>query len=104
MTTVSMEISDSFDIGAMDRQMEGLERKERSQMVKEAIGELSGDDALLITMFYLEELSLKEIEGVTGLSVNTVKVRIFRGRKRLLQILKNKLEPEIIRKYESRTG
>ncbi|MEN8788791.1 MAG: sigma-70 family RNA polymerase sigma factor [Flavobacteriaceae bacterium] len=98
------DVSERFDIGAMDQQMNSLEQNERNQCVKAAIEELAGDDALLITLFYLKELSLKEIEQITGFSSNTVKVRIFRGRKRLLEILKRRLEPEIIKAYEGRTG
>ncbi len=100
----STDIAERYDIGAMDRQMNSLEQNERKTCVKEAIDELAGDDAILITLFYLEELSLKEIENITGFSANTIKVRLFRTRKRLLGILKRRLEPDIIKEYEGRTG
>jgi RNA polymerase sigma-70 factor (ECF subfamily) len=98
------DVSDRFDIGAIDRQMNSLEQDEKNKCIKAAIDELAGDDAILITLFYLEELSLKEIEKITDFSTNTIKVRLFRGRKRLLEILKRRLEPEIIKEYEGRAG
>jgi len=38
---------------------------------------------------------------VIGLTANNVKVKLFRSRKKLTSILKEKLEPEIIEYYES---
>ncbi len=104
VTMESVDISERYDIGTMDRQMNTLEQNERKACIKAAIDDLAGDDALLITLFYLEELSLKEIEKITGFSTNTIKVRLFRSRKRLLALLKRRLEPEIIKEYEGRTG
>jgi RNA polymerase sigma factor (sigma-70 family) len=43
----------------------------------------------ILTMFYLQELSLAEISGITGEPIGTVKIHLFRGRdilrKRLLK-------------------
>ncbi len=104
LITEFADVSERYDIGAIDRKMNTLEQHERKQCIRAAIDELAGDDAVLITLFYLEELSLKEMEKITGYSSNTIKVRLFRGRKRLLEILKRRLEPEIIKEYEGRTG
>ena len=68
-------------------------------IIKNAISELPENDSLLITLHYLEEQSLKEISDLMGISVNNVKVRLFRSRKRLAVILQNKLEPETLRNY-----
>lgn len=97
--TETLDISESYDIGEMDRQMEALDRQERKQTVKEAITELPGDDGIIITMFYLEELTLKEIADITGHTSNSIKVKLFRSRKRLCELLKRKLESEIIQNY-----
>ena len=94
------DISEAFDIGAMDKNMDAMEQMERKEMVRSAISALPEDEALLITMFYLDELTLKEIASVTGDSVNTVKVRLHRSRKRLMVQLKNNMEPETLKSYE----
>ena len=61
---------------------------------------LSGEDSFLLTLYYFEELSLEEISKIVDLTTNNIKVKIFRARKKLAAILKNKLEPEILEYYE----
>ena len=95
-----LDISDSYDVGYLDKKMYQLEQQQRLQMIKEAIDALPEDMAFLVTLFYLEERTLKEISAITGQSVNTLKVKLFRARKRLMSLLINKLEPEIIERYE----
>ncbi len=94
----------NFQPGYNDSGLEKLERLERKQLIKETIDELPADDGWIITMFYLDELSLKEIAKITGRSPNSVKVRLFRARERLLKLFKEKLEPDIIAAYEGRSG
>lgn len=95
----SVDISESHNIGVLDKQLEALEQDDRRLLVKRAIGKLTGEDALLVTLFYLEELTLKEISEIMGHSTNTLKVRLFRSRKRLTTLLKHNLGTEIITKY-----
>ena len=90
--------------GFTDRNMEAMELAERQKLVREAIEELPADDSCIVTLFYLEELSLKEIAEITGHTTNSVKVKLHRSRRRLLDILKQKLEPEIIETYEGRSA
>ena len=97
--TTKFDISEEYNIASMDDALEGMEAKERTEMIKHAIQELPGEDAVLITLYYFEMQSMKEISQVMGLAPNTVKVRLFRGRKRLAQILENTLEQEIIHSY-----
>lgn len=89
-----MEVDDHF----MDR----LEKNEKKNAIKEALKLLSSDDSVVITLHYFEELSLNEISSIMNLSANNVKVKLFRARKRLKQVLINVLEPEIIENYEKK--
>jgi len=43
-------------------------------------------------MFYLEEMTIKELADITGNSISNVKVKLFRGRKKLAEIIKTKFE------------
>ncbi|EAQ99847.1 RNA polymerase sigma factor [Maribacter sp. HTCC2170] len=79
-----------------------LEQNEKRGAIKEALQLLPGDDGILITLHYFEELSLNEISVIMGIKVNNVKVKLFRARKRLHHILLSKLEPEIISSYARR--
>ncbi|MBD0852152.1 RNA polymerase sigma factor [Maribacter arenosus] len=76
-----------------------FERSEQNKTIKDALRLLPGDDGILITLFYYEELSLQEISAVMDLTANNVKVKLFRARKRLMNLLADTLEPEIIRSY-----
>ncbi|MGB5818126.1 MAG: sigma-70 family RNA polymerase sigma factor [Saonia sp.] len=97
-TTTIDKVAERYVV-AIENTLAGLERKDRRNTIKEAMKELSGDDSFLITLHYYEELSLSEIAAIMNLSANTVKVRLFRTRKRLAKILKDRLEPEIIEGY-----
>ena len=79
-----------------------LEQIEKKGAIKEALQLLPGDDGILITLHYFEELSLQEISEIMEINANNVKVKLFRARKRLHHILINKLEPEIISSYARR--
>jgi len=49
----------------------------------------------LITLFYLEEFSNKEIEKITGLSPSNIKVTLMRTRKKLFGIMNKILNNEL---------
>ncbi len=97
--TTTIDISEEYNIASMDDALDGMEVKERAEIIKHAIQELPADDAVLITLYYFETLSMNEISKVMEISPNTIKVRLFRGRKRLAKILENNLEREIIHSY-----
>ena len=73
------------------------EVNEQQQLIKKALEKLNEEDSFVITLFYFEELSLEEIAKIMDLSANTVKVRLFRSRKRLYEILKGNMESEKIK-------
>jgi RNA polymerase sigma-70 factor (ECF subfamily) len=94
---------DSFSenqIKTLDNALDALEEKEQQQTIQECLQQLASKDSFLLTLFYFEELSLEEISKVVNMEANTVKVNIHRARKRLGNILKQKLEPETIQNYE----
>jgi RNA polymerase sigma-70 factor (ECF subfamily) len=59
-------------------QMGEMEQKE---IVAEVMQKMPAGDALLLTLYYLEENSVKEIAKITGLNEPNVKVKLFRARK-----------------------
>jgi RNA polymerase sigma factor (sigma-70 family) len=70
------------------------ENKSRSFYLNKAIEQLLPDDAAIITMFYKGELSLEEIGQALGMEANTVKVKLFRARRRLKEKLERNLKHE----------
>ncbi len=67
---------------------------ERQQYIKQALDYLAPDDVAMITLFYLQELSLEEIAEITSVPANTVKVKLYRARKRMAVELNRMLKGE----------
>ncbi|MCB9285236.1 MAG: sigma-70 family RNA polymerase sigma factor [Lewinellaceae bacterium] len=61
--------------------MHQLEQKERQQLVRHTLSLLKPKEALVLQLFYLQELSLQEIEAHTGFTIAQIKVLLHRGRK-----------------------
>jgi RNA polymerase sigma-70 factor (ECF subfamily) len=86
-------------IKAIEDTLELIERGERAAVIKECMDDLPEDERTILWLFYFEELSLKEIKDVTSYSESNIKVKLHRARKRLLSIVKKKVEPELINHY-----
>ncbi|MFK7813930.1 MAG: RNA polymerase sigma factor [Maribacter sp.] len=99
LNTSSIDSDAEFHLSEMENALDTLEANERKHAIKSAIEELPPDDAVVITLHYFEDLSLKEIAAIMNLESNTVKVRLFRSRKRLARLLASKLAPEILGNY-----
>ena len=99
LSTSSLDSDKEYHLPSIENNLDALEINERKQAIKSAIDELPEDDTVVITLHYFEELSLKEIAEIIGVEANTVKVRLFRSRKRLAQLLKSRLEPEFFENY-----
>ena len=80
--------------------VDSIEETERKHMIKKCLDQLPADESFLLTLYYFNEHSLKEIATVMGINENNVKIKLFRSRKKLAGILKSNLEPEIIHQYE----
>ena len=72
-----------------------LKRNEQKKYINLAIEQLKDDDALLITMYYLNENSIDEISEITQLTLSNVKVKLHRARKRFYNELKVILKEEV---------
>ena len=55
----------------------------RHELVKKLLAKLPESERTVVTLFYLGEMTAKEIGKFLGVSVNTVKSRLHRGRERL---------------------
>ncbi len=71
-------------------------KADQRKLLSKAIQQLEQEQAAIITLFYLEELSIKEIVDITGMSVSNVKIKLYRARNQLRTTLstlaKNNLE------------
>lgn len=87
----SSEHSNSVDI---------LEQEELKTLMQASLKKINEDDAFILTLYYYEELSMREIAEIISATENSVKVKIFRSRKKLLRIVKKHIPQEILSSYE----
>ena len=97
MTEIEMtSVEDHFDLGSDYNHME-IEIEDVKKFIKELINKLPERFSAVITMFYLNEMTIEEISQVTQLSVSNVKVMLYRSRNALRDlILKSNLAEELI--------
>ncbi len=79
------------DAPSLDQQ---LFRQERYSCYRDFIQNLPVNYRMVVALSELEELAAKEIAEILGLSLDVVKVRLHRGRARLLSMLKDHCKPE----------
>ena len=82
------------DCSVIENALTYIEDKERSEVIKKCILELPEKEAAIITLFYFEEQSIKEIAKITELTEDNVKVKLYRSRKKLFSLLKHYILPE----------
>ncbi len=97
--TVDLDVVDYADHGVADSSDQEIQSKEVSLQILNAVNQLPGDEAGLIRMFYLEEMSIKELVEASGLSLSNVKVKLYRARKKLADVISTQY-PEIESYFE----
>ena len=72
-----------MDGGCDEIPIEWLLRKERREMVREALGRLAGKDAEILMLKYYEGWSCRRISDQLGISEKAADARLHRARQRL---------------------
>ncbi len=101
---VNMDSFTENGIESLQYNMESLQEKERKELVKECLDLLNDEERWILTLFYLEEQSMKEIALIMGISETNSKVKIFRSRKKLVTLLQSQKEIEIFNQYATEKG
>ncbi|AHM60772.1 ECF subfamily RNA polymerase sigma-70 factor [Flammeovirgaceae bacterium 311] len=77
----------------LNSQLAAYALAEQQKFIQQAMVALKEDERVCITLFYLQEFSVSEVEELTQYTASNIKVLLHRGRKKLLvslqQILKN---------------
>ncbi len=97
--TISIDEITINYIASVETVLDEIERKERVEIINDCLEQLEEEEKAILLFFYFKELSLKEIIEITSLSEANVKVKLHRARKKLLSIVKNTVEPELISHY-----
>ena len=88
------KVSDDAPSDPASDPAEGVEQRERHDLVQRGLNELDADDALLILLHDLQEVRYEEISETLDIPLGTVKSRLHRAR----QALRAKLAPYFGRK------
>lgn len=89
-------IEDHFNLET-EYKADEIENKDLNQLIQETVSKLPERYSAIITMFYLNEMSIEEISEVLGLSISNVKVMLYRSRNALRDlILNSRLAEEFI--------
>ena len=72
-----------------------LKIEDQKKFIRMALYSLNKQEKLCLTLFYLSELSVKEIQEITAISESNIKVLLLRGRKHLYEELKKLLKSEV---------
>lgn len=83
------------EMHTVENALESLMTEERKAILKKSIAKLGEEEAAIISLYYFDELSVKEICSITDLSEQNVKVKLYRSRKRLFGFLKQYIQPQI---------
>ncbi len=77
------------------RKMRDYRQLEQRKFIQLAFNKMLPDDVSVLTLFYFKELSLDEMSDITGINVNTLKVKLYRARRRLSDHLTRILNEEV---------
>ena len=65
------------------------QKKDKSEVLRKCLSELSPDHREIIDLVYYHEKSVEEVAEIVGIPEATVKTRMFYARKKLAELLKN---------------
>ena len=96
-SSMGNEENDGFDLSeAIEEQREEFqpedttETNEIKEIVSSILDELPEDQKLCMIMFYGQDMKIKEISHALSIPENTVKSRLMYGRKKMLELVKEK--------------
>src|SRR6267154_3231992 len=86
-TSLDIETAENYNPDYSSPPLEQLHAQQQQLYIKQAIDRLPPTEGLLITLFYIDDNSVKEIQEITGISLANIKVKLFRARKKLERAL-----------------
>ena len=79
--------ADATDFIGNNTTEEEAEKEYRSTLINFALQKITEEERGLISLYYYEEMSTDEISDVTGISKSNVKVKLFRARQKMSEII-----------------
>jgi RNA polymerase sigma factor (sigma-70 family) len=63
------------------------EEQDRHKMLDTAMQQLPEEDRILLSLYYVDESSVDDLHSILGISKANVKIKLFRARKRLQELV-----------------
>ena len=79
--------ADATDFIGNNANEEDAEKEYRNALINFALQKISDEERGLISLCYYEEMSTDEISVVMGISRSNIKVKLFRARQKMLEII-----------------
>jgi RNA polymerase sigma-70 factor (ECF subfamily) len=79
--------ADATDFIGGNASEEEAESEYRNSLINFALQKISEEERGLVSLFYYEEMSTEEISDVMGMSKSNIKVKLFRARQKMLEII-----------------
>ncbi len=86
LTDSTVELSEVQATSDFDTEKQ-IADAERTEMVQNVLNKMPKGEALLLTLYYLEDNAVKDIAKITGLNESNVKVKLSRARKLFKELL-----------------
>lgn len=90
------------DFAGLYTSEEDSENEYRNALINFALQKINDDERGLITLYYFEEMSPDEISDITGISKSNIKVKLFRARKKMIEIIQKTEKKKLIYHEEAR--
>jgi RNA polymerase sigma-70 factor (ECF subfamily) len=88
--------ADATDFIGTNTNEEEAEKEYRNSLVNFALQKITEEERGLISLYYYEEMSTDEISDVTGISKSNIKVKLFRARQKMQEIIEKAEKKKLI--------
>jgi len=80
--------ADAVDFLGFDNNEEEAANDYTNSLVNFALQKISEEERGLVTLYYYNDLDAAEIAGITGISKSNIKVKLFRARQKMAEIIR----------------
>lgn len=94
-----LELQDESEHSTFNEYFKNIEHHERKHVINEILLQLSAKECSLLKLYYLEELSIKDIQSITKLGSSDIKTSLHRARihfAKLAELRKNKMVKDYV--------
>jgi len=88
--------ADATDFIGNNTSEEEAENEYKSSLINFAMQKITEEERGLISFYYYEEMNTEEISDVTGISKSNIKVKLFRARQKMLEIIEKVEKKKLI--------